>query len=167
MCSALILAFNSCTFGSLLITSQIRQYSYSYVTLVWNFSPVLLQTALGTAVFSSRGCSHTKHQFEGRRTRNVTKPVNQMFSSFISDAKTRYFIRLIPDLVSHYGEVIHSQFTGIYPDFPQSLSSISVEQDPEPLTLLVERFYPLTDLLNWLTRGKHIRLYCTQSHRQS
>lgn len=69
--------------------------------------------------------------------------------------------------MSHYGEVIHSQFTGIYPDFPQSLSSISVEQDPEPLTLLVERFYPMADLLDWLTRGKHIRLDCTQSHRQS
>lgn len=63
------------------------------------------------------------------------------------------FIEQIPDLVSHYGEVIHPQLTGIYTDFPQSLSSISVEQDPEPLMLLVQALYSLADLLDWLTGG--------------
>ncbi len=57
--------------------------------------------------------------------------------SFLSDATSRYFLQQIPHLVSHYGKVIHSQFTGIHSDFPQSLSRISVEQDPEPLMLLV------------------------------
>ena len=56
----------------------------------------------------------------------------------------------------HYSEVVHAQFTDIYSDFPHSLSSISMKQDPEPLTLLVESFYPLADLLDWLTRGKNI-----------
>ena len=60
----------------------------------------------------------------------------------------------MPDLVSHYGEVIHAQYTGIYWDFPQSLSSISVEQNPEPILLLVERVYSLADLLDWLTLDK-------------
>lgn len=123
-----------------------------YVTLVWSFSPVLLQTASDTMVYSFQGCSQTKHQSEGHRTRNVTKPVNEKLSSFLSGATSRYFIQQIPDLVSHYGKVIHPQFTGIYSDFPQSLSCISVEQDPEPLVLLVERFYSLTDLPDWLTR---------------
>lgn len=65
------------------------------------------------------------------------------------------YLHRIKDLVSHNGEVIQSQFTGIYSDLPQSLSSISVEQDPEPLTLLVERLYPLADFLDWLTRKIH------------
>lgn len=55
--------------------------------------------------------------------------------------------------MSYYGKVIHSQLTGIYSDFPQSLSSISVEQDPELLVLFVERLYSLADLLDWLTGG--------------
>lgn len=79
-----------------------------------------------------------------------------MFSSFLCDAKCRYFIQRIPDLVSHYGKVIHSQFTGIYSGFPQNLSGISVEQDPEPLTPLVERFHSLADLVDWLKRGRRL-----------
>lgn len=53
--------------------------------------------------------------------------------------------------MSYYGKVIHSKLTGIYWDFPQSLGSISVEQDPEPVMLLVETLYSLADLLDWLT----------------
>lgn len=71
-----------------------------------------------------------------------------------------------PDLVSHYGEVIHFQITDINSDFPQGLSSICVEQDPEALTLLVQRLYSLADLLKRLTtrRWFSIQLY-TELHR--
>lgn len=65
--------------------------------------------------------------------------------------------------MSHYGEIIHAQLAGVHPDFPQSLSSVGVEQNPEPLTLPVQGFYPLADLLDRLTRGKHIRLDGTQT----
>lgn len=134
------------------------------VTLVWSFSPVLLQTALGTAAFSSLGRSHTTHQSEGRRTRYTRKPLNVV--GFVFRYWDKIFL-VISDLVSHYGEVIDSQFTDIYPDLPQSLSSVSVQQDPEELALLVQRFYPLADLLNWLITGKHIQLDCTGSGIQS
>lgn len=70
---------------------------------------------------------------------------------------------VISDLVAHYGEIINSQFTGIYPDLPQSLSSVGVEQDPEELALLIQSFYPLADLLDRLITGKHIQLDCAGS----
>ncbi|KAF3835737.1 hypothetical protein F7725_028295 [Dissostichus mawsoni] len=60
----------------------------------------------------------------------------------------------IPDLVSHYGEVIHSQFTGMDWDFAHSLSSVGVQQDLQPLTLPVQTLYPLADLWEWLTGGR-------------
>lgn len=56
--------------------------------------------------------------------------------------------------MSHYGEEIHSQLTGIDRDLPQSLSSVGVQQDLEPVTLPVESADPLADLSHRLTRGK-------------
>lgn len=55
-----------------------------------------------------------------------------------------------PDLVPHDGEVIHPQFTGVHCDFAQSLSSVGVQQDPEPLALLVEGADSPADLLDGL-----------------
>lgn len=65
--------------------------STCYVTLVWNFSPVLLQTASGATASASRARSHTEHRSEGRRTRNRTEPINWTlwgFFFFLFDAKT-------------------------------------------------------------------------------
>lgn len=55
-------------------------------------------------------------------------------------------------LVSHYGEVIHPQLTGVHSDFPQSLRGIGVDQDPEPLLLLVEGFDSVANPLDRLER---------------
>lgn len=63
-------------------------------------------------------------------------------------------MQTVPDLVTHDGEIIHSQLTDIHSDFPQSLSSVSVQQDPEPLSLLVEGFDSLADLMERLIRGR-------------
>lgn len=62
------------------------------------------------------------------------------------------------DLVPHYGEIIHAQLGGVHADLPQSLSSVGVQQDPQPLSLPVQGLDPLADLLEWLAGGKHIRL---------
>lgn len=55
--------------------------------------------------------------------------------------------------MSHYGEEIHPQLTGIDRDLPQSLSGVGVQQDPEPLALPVESADPLADLSHRLTGG--------------
>lgn len=58
----------------------------------------------------------------------------------------------LPDLVSHDGEEIHSQVTGADGHFAQSLSSVSVQEDPELRPRPVHGFDPVTDLLDRLTR---------------
>lgn len=62
----------------------------------------------------------------------------------------------------HYGEIIHAQLRGVNADLPQSLSGVSVQQDPEPLSLPVQGLDPLADLLEGLAGGRHIRLGRTQ-----
>lgn len=58
------------------------------------------------------------------------------------------------DLVPHYGEIIHAQLRGVNADLPQSLSGVSVQQDPEPLSLPVQGRDPLADLLEGLAGEK-------------
>lgn len=65
----------------------------------------------------------------------------------------------------HYGEIIHAQLWGVNVDLPQSLSGVSVQQDSEPLSLPVQGFDPLADLLEGLAGGKHIRLDWTPVYR--
>lgn len=58
----------------------------------------------------------------------------------------------------HDGEIIHAQLRGVNADLPQSLSGVSVQQDPEPLSLPVQGLDPLADLLEGLAAGRRIRL---------
>jgi len=103
-----------------------------------------------------RSCSRTVHkQSTDPRAIELEVPQDCSISCRpFRDAKPRYFIRRVPDLVPHDCEVIHPQLTGIDSDFPQSLSGIGVEQDPEPLLLLVETFYSLRDLRDLLERRR-------------
>lgn len=83
-------------FSTLIIQSSRSEVSFKrslhfcrvqFVTLVWNFSPVLLQKTLGTEVFLFWGHWHTTHRSEDRRTRNVTKANVKCFPLFILISK--------------------------------------------------------------------------------